>query len=191
MDIAGKNRGTDGVLEDSVFVGFGDGGVAGMEGASYRSRLNDADGSREGAVEGAEEIFGRDVGLEFKAGDLGQGVNAGVGAARALRERGFTGDAAEGGLEFTLDCELAGLDLPAAEVSAVVGEGELEGLRNGLDGIGHGWGGIRFDNRVIEWERCWVLGFGMDVSHSFPGLRWQSRKGWMDQSYASRVKTAS
>jgi len=55
-----------------------------------------------------------------------------------LREGGFAGDAAEGGLEFTLDGGLAGLNLPTAEIGAIVGEGELEGSRGGLGEIGHG-----------------------------------------------------
>ena len=72
--------------------------------------------------------------MEKEAGDLAEGVDAGVGASGALRERGFAGDAADGGLEFALDGALAGLDLPAAEIGAVVGEGELPvlGLGRGL-----------------------------------------------------------
>jgi len=48
----------------------------------------------------------------------------------------------EGGLKFALDGEFAGLDLPAMEVGAVVGEGEfpvLGLLGCDLGGIGHGY----------------------------------------------------
>ena len=81
--------------------------------------------------------------MEIEAGDLGEGMDAGVGATRALRQGRFAGNAAEGGLQLALDGGFAGLDLPAAEFGAVVGEGELEAVRGagGLVEIGHGENG--------------------------------------------------
>ena len=56
-------------------------------------------------------------------------MNAGVGAAGALRQRRFAGDALQGSLQLALDCR-SGLHLPAVEVGAIVGKGELPGLRS-------------------------------------------------------------
>ena len=118
--------------------------MAGMEGVGNDFCFHDPDGDGESAVEGALEVFGRDGCLQGKAGHLRQGMHAGVGAAGALGKRRFARDAAEGGLQFSLDGGLAGLNLPAAVIGAVVGEGELPGaeigwrLRLGLGGGVHG-----------------------------------------------------
>ena len=54
-------------------------------------------------------------------------------------EWGFTGNAAKGKLEFALNREFTGLDLPAAEVGAIVSQGELPVSypRGGMSEIGH------------------------------------------------------
>ena len=72
--------------------------------------------------------------MEKEAGDLAEGVDAGVGASGALREDGFPGDVADGFGESALDGWERRLDLPAVEGGAVVGEGELPvlGLGRGL-----------------------------------------------------------
>lgn len=62
-------------------------------------------------------------------------MDAGIGSARALGQRRFSRDAAESGLEFSLDGWKAGLDLPTLKIGAVVGEGELPGLEAGV-GLG-------------------------------------------------------
>ena len=62
--------------------------------------------------------------VEGEGGDLGEGVDAGVGAAGALREDGLAGDVVDGLGESALDGGKAGLDLPAVEGRAVVGEDE-------------------------------------------------------------------
>ena len=81
------------------------------------------------------QVRSGNVCMELKAGHLAQGVNAGVGAARALGQRGFAGDPAQGGLQFALDGRLSRLNLPAAEVGAVVGQGQLPGLREARVGL--------------------------------------------------------
>jgi len=81
VDEAGEGWRADGITEDAVFISFGDGGVAGMEGAWYGFRLQSPDGGGQGAVEGAEQVFRGDAGLEWEAGDLAEGVNACVCAA--------------------------------------------------------------------------------------------------------------
>ncbi len=85
------------------------------------------------------QVFRGDVGLQLEAGNLPEGVDAGIGAAGALGQRGFAGDAAEGGLQLALDGWFSGLNLPAAVIGAVVGKGELPGLRaaDGLGAFGH------------------------------------------------------
>ena len=111
--------------EDSVLVGFAQGAVAGVEVVWDEFGGEYADGWRERAVEGAEEVGWRDGGVEGKADDLAEGVDAGVGASGALREDGFPGDVADGFGESALDGWERRLDLPAVEGGAVVGEDEF------------------------------------------------------------------
>jgi hypothetical protein len=127
--------------EDAILVGFGGRGVAGVERLGDDLRSEDTDGSGQGAVEGANEVGGRDARLKSKTGDLRESVHAGVGAAGALGQRRFTDDAAEGGLQLALDGGFAGLDLPSVEIGAVVGEGEFPRLillQRGLGQVCHG-----------------------------------------------------
>jgi len=109
--------------EDAVFVGFGEGGVAGVEGFGDGFGGEDADAGWERAVEGAEEVFGGDCGFQLEGCDLGEGMDAGVGAARTLREDGFAGQVAKRGRKGALNGREVGLDLPAVEGRAVVAEG--------------------------------------------------------------------
>ena len=60
-----------------------------------------------------------------EGGDLGQGVDASVGAAGALREDRFAGDAVDRLCEGALDGGKVGLNLPAVVGGSVVGENEL------------------------------------------------------------------
>jgi len=64
--------------------------------------------------------------LRFEMSDLSEGVDAGIGAACAVDEDFFLGDLAGGFGDGALDSRLAGLDLPAVEGGAVVGNGEFE-----------------------------------------------------------------
>ena len=95
----------------------------------------DADAGREEVVERAEEVCGRDGGGEDAGGYLAECVDAGVGAAGALRENAFAGDAVEYVAEGALDGGQAGLDLPAVVWGSVIGEGELPVGHDALDGI--------------------------------------------------------
>ncbi len=113
-------------IKDAVLVGFAEGGVAGVEGFGGVVGGEDADAGGEGPVECAEEVFGGDVGVEREGGDLGEGVDPGVGAARALREDGLSGEMVDCGGECALDGGVVGLHLPAVVEGAVVAEGELE-----------------------------------------------------------------
>jgi len=109
--------------EDAVFVGFGEGGVAGVEGFGDGFGGEDADAGWESTVEGAEKVFGGDRGFQLEGGDLRKGMDAGVGAAGALRKDGFAGQVAKRGRKGALNGREVGLDLPAVEGSAVVAEG--------------------------------------------------------------------
>lgn len=71
------------------------------------------------------QIVGRDGNGEFEAGDLGKGMDASVGAARALGKDGLSGDLVNGGGDGALDGGEVGLHLPAVEWCAVVREGEF------------------------------------------------------------------
>ena len=64
-------------------------------------------------------------GTQVNEPKVAEGVEAGVGAAGALGEDGFAGDAVEGLGEGSLHGGEAWLDLPAVEGGAVVAEGEL------------------------------------------------------------------
>lgn len=82
------------------------------------------------------EVGGGDGDGEGDGGDLSQGVDAGVGAARALRENGFAGDAVDGLRQGALNGREIGLNLPSVVGGSVVGEDEFP-VRHGtdLDGI--------------------------------------------------------
>ena len=81
---------------------------------------------RQNVVEGAIEVDGGDGRGEGEAGDLGEGVDASVGAAGALGQNALASDAEEGVGEQALNGRKVRLDLPAVVGRAVVGEDELE-----------------------------------------------------------------
>ena len=85
----------DAALEDAVLVGFAAGAVAGVEAGRGLFAGEDADAGREDAVERAMEVGGGDRGFEAEADDLRECVDAGVGAAGALREDLFAGEAGD------------------------------------------------------------------------------------------------
>ena len=87
--------------------------------------FGDADRGWESSVEGPEETGGRDIGSKGKAGHLAERMDAGIGAAGALGQDGFTGDVQEGAGERALNGRETGLHLPPVKGSAVIGEGEL------------------------------------------------------------------
>ena len=111
--------------EDSVLVGFAQGAVAGVEVFGDGFDGEDADARGKSAIERAVKIVGRDGNSEGEGGDLSEGVDAGIGAARALREDRLAGDAMDCACEGSLDGGEIGLDLPPVVGSSVVGEGEL------------------------------------------------------------------
>ena len=70
---------------------------------------------------------------------LAKCVDARVGAARALRQRSFAGDAAERRLQLALDCRFARLHLPAVKIRAIVSDSQLPCVQRGcgLSLFGH------------------------------------------------------
>jgi len=111
--------------EDAILVGFAQGAVAGVEVFGDCFNGEDTDACRESAVKRAVKIGGRDRNSEGEGGDLSEGVDAGIGAAGALREDSLAGDAMDCACEGSLNGGEIGLDLPSVVGSSVVGEGEL------------------------------------------------------------------
>ena len=132
IDVGGVLAGGEGVggvraaKVYAVLVGFGLGGVAGVEGVGGVFKGEDADAGGKDAIESAVEVGGGDGGAEGEGGDLGEGVDAGVSAAGALGEDRLGGDVGDGAGEGSLDGGQAGLDLPAVEGCAVVDESGFE-----------------------------------------------------------------
>lgn len=125
IDVAGEPGRTDFSPVDSVLVSFCADAVSGVEVRRCVLGVEDADGGGECAIEGAEQVRRRDERSELEGCDLSAGMDAGVGASAALRENMFVGDACDGGGDLALNGRLSRLDLPAVEISAVVGEREL------------------------------------------------------------------
>lgn len=115
---------------DAIAVGFADGVEAGVEEGRAFLDEEDADGEWEAGVEGVgpglsahADGFGH-----VAVGGLGEGVNAGVGAAAALHAGVDAGGFANGGVDFILNAATAFLALPAFPRRAVVGDGEAQAL---------------------------------------------------------------
>src|SRR5882757_2383346 len=135
-DIRGEHGGADiadapflrDTGEDAVLVGLAEGAVAGME--PLRSGLDreHADTGWQGAVEGSMEIGGGDVAFEGKGGDLGERMDAGIGATRALGQNDFAGDVLDDLRQSSLDSSKSWLYLPAMKGRAIVGENCLPEL---------------------------------------------------------------
>jgi hypothetical protein len=117
--------------EDAVFVGLAAGAVASVEVFGDGLDCEDADAGGEGTVEGAVKVCCGDRDGEGEGGDLTEGMDAGVGAARALGKDGLAGDTMDCLRECTLDGWQVGLNLPAVVGSSVVGEDGLP-VRHGL-----------------------------------------------------------
>ncbi len=110
-----------------------------MEATSYSSRLQNTYRRRQNPVKRPLQVFFRNGRLQSKAGDLGQRMHSSIGASRALRERRFARNLSQRRLQLALDGELPGLHLPAAEIGAVVGQGDSPRLRlrHGLVQVSH------------------------------------------------------
>jgi len=62
-------------------------------------------------------------------------VDAGIGAARALRQGFFAGEVFESGHQRPLNGQSVGLDLPSGEIMAVIREREFEIARHGAPDV--------------------------------------------------------
>ena len=108
-------------------------------------------------------------------------MDAGVGATGTLGQRSLAGDTAQSGLQLALDGGLSGLNLPAAELRAVVGQGQLPGLQagSGLGDVGHGYlvqiSGYSKASKNMSRNR--VRGRPVGV-RGFPSFPQRTRKGW-------------
>lgn len=124
---AGFEWGEDGFGVEVVGVGFGGGVEAAVEVGGDFGGVDDSDGGGEFGVECGDPVEGvhADFRRGVEVGGLAVGVDAGVGAARAVELEGLFGGFGEGGVEVVLDGVAAGLGLPAFVGAAVVGDGEF------------------------------------------------------------------
>lgn len=99
-----------------------------MEGLRNSPRFDDTNRRWQCPVQCALQVPRRNRSPQGKAGDLRQSVDTRVGPARPLWQWSFPRDAAERRLQLSLDGWFAGLNLPAAEIRAVIGQGQLPGL---------------------------------------------------------------
>ena len=111
--------------EDAVLVRFGNCGVAGVEIGAGRLCREHADAGGKATIEGQLESIGRDGSTQGKRSDLAESVDTGVGSARSLRQHALSDGTLNGIGECALNGRKAGLNLPAVECGAVVGEREL------------------------------------------------------------------
>ncbi len=126
-DVAGQKRRDDVAAPDAVVVALGTGGVARVEAFRHFIDGKDSNGSGQPVIEHDAEVCDRNGAGGLKGCDLRKGVNAGVGAPRALGEKLLSGKALDDGGQGALDGGLAGLNLPAVKGRAVIGEREFEG----------------------------------------------------------------
>ena len=143
--VGGEHGGADAIVaaagEDAVLVGFAQGAVSGVEVVGDGFDGEDADAWGKGAVEGAMKVGRGDGDGEREGRDLGEGVDPGVGAAGALGEDGFAGNAVDGVGEGALDGGEVGLNLPSVVGGSVVGEDDLP-VRHGMIWTVSRWQGV-------------------------------------------------
>ena len=124
--------GKDGARKEAIAVDFATGLEAGMKVLGCAGGAEDADFWGEIGIEGGEPFgWGEEVGGDIGVGDLGEGVDAGVGAAGAVDDDASGGDFLESGFEMILDCGATGLALPATEGATVVGDDDFEAESGG------------------------------------------------------------
>src|SRR4029077_10871154 len=76
---------------------------------------------RQESVTAAMELLGREFRMRPETYDLPPGVNARIGPAGALDIQAFLRELLDHVGQGALNCGLAGLDLPAAKIGAVIG----------------------------------------------------------------------
>jgi len=107
--------------------------VTGVEVVSGFDDVQDGDIGGQTVVQGAEDFAGRRegaLGASSKMRDLGDGVDAGVGAAGTLDVELEAEKILGGFAKLALDGAGIGLFLPAAVFGAVVFEGKLPGFQD-------------------------------------------------------------
>ena len=84
------------------------------------------------------QVFRRNGRRQREAGHLAEGMDSGVGASRALGQGDSPVIRPSAACNSPWMVRFARLHLPAAEIRAVVGQGQLPGLERGLGVFGHG-----------------------------------------------------
>ena len=126
MDVGTLKGRTDFVAKDAVFVQLRHGVVTGVESGRYVFHIGDANRPGQQMVHGAEKIYTWNGTGGGEGGHLGDSVDAGIGAAAALNKNWRFGKSEKDTLEFALHRHQTGLDLPAVEVGAVIGNGDAD-----------------------------------------------------------------
>ncbi len=124
--VAPQHRGNDFAAIQTVAIDFAAGGPASVEVRAHFLGGHNANRGRQQRVQRAVKFGSGKSRLRAKAADLAQRVDAGVGAPGAVELHIFLRDAAQHVHDFALDGRFVCLNLPAVEVRAVVGDGELE-----------------------------------------------------------------
>ena len=113
----------DGRAQDAVAVGLGGGVPTGVEVMRDLLHLQHPDAGGQETVERAQEVLRRDARAGLAVRHLAERVHARVGAPGAVEANLLAGDLLQGVHQRALDGGNVGLDLPAVELAAVVGEG--------------------------------------------------------------------
>src|SRR5215469_12517267 len=125
-DIAGEKGRTDSAAIDAVAIGFRARRLAGMEAGRDFVAGENPNRGRQNVIERKRQIRGWNHRIGGKRRHLFEGVHARIRPSRALRQYVFAGDSSNSRTERALNAGCIGLDLPATEVGAVVGQGQFQ-----------------------------------------------------------------
>lgn len=125
MEHIAEEKGADlGCVEDPIPVNLRPGRFPGVESGGSPAYGANPDISGEEGVEGAQQLIVLEAKFGPEAGHLSLGMDAGVGPACSHSGNPFSGQFGQGCLELALNRPTPGLSLPAAEIRAVVADGQ-------------------------------------------------------------------
>ncbi len=130
---AGENV-ADRPVVDHVAVSLPHGIVRGVETVVYVGRLEHGHAVGQHRIEGPLKHFGRQPRLGAETDDLAQGMHAGVGPSAGQGRRPHAGNLLDRFFKGRLDGAAVLLRLPAGEIGAVIGQGELDGAHREMVG---------------------------------------------------------
>ena len=115
-------RRADGAAKQRVLINLGDCVEAGMKILMRLDGVDDSNGRREQAVDGALQIGRRDGVLDRECRHLRARMHAGVGASRSRDRNGISFHGADDLFERSLNGRKSWLDLPAMKLRAIVSD---------------------------------------------------------------------